>query len=460
MDNVHCTVQYAIKPLTPTSEPRLTMMITSVTMRLTLTLVVAAACVLIRTSHAFSQSSGIIHVHTSRSLTTTTQLSATEPTKESMEQDIQDMRAQAKERLRALTEQMEGLKHDDDDDKNESRNDENEIVEKLTRQNEQVAANNEGAAPAPAAASTSKATATLFSKATPLDFPQRTSKSNSDQNKDLLDDTRWKIVFNIGRERGTWMTEKWGASGDRLLFQVVVDLTEEPLYERDEFFQGVAGQKKLEIVEAWVFSTGVGAASRGRQPVAVKSQGGYKVLPGKGPAGTDILRLYIELTDKVQSKADSDVYCPAGRVYGTCGYFATPGVLQDRSSGGSERDQPHPKDMLMDEQRRLSRQYKQIEEEQEEDVRLVSWDQMKKMKKLMELRMQLDRVATELQRAREWEPEKSQLRMSQDGRVSLTKEGGVSCNVRKGLASEYHILGKMELASIKHEDDDHDDADN
>jgi hypothetical protein len=431
------------------------MMITSVTMRLTLTLVVAAACVLIRTSHAFSQSSTGIHImHTSRSLA---KLSATEPTKESMEQDIQDMRAQAKERLRVLTEQMEGFKHDDD--KNDSRSDEQEIVEKIARQNEQVAAKNKGAAPA--AASTSKATATLFSKATPPPtFPQRTSKSNSDQNKDLLDDTRWKIVFNIGRERGTWMTEKWGASGDRLLFQVVVDLTEEPLYERDEFFQGVAGQKKLEIVEAWVFSTGVGAASRGRQPVAVKSQGGYKVLPGKGPAGTDILRLYIEMTDKVQSKADSDVYCPAGRVYGTCGYFATPGVLQDRSSGGG-RDQPYSKDILMDEQRRLSRQYKQIEEEQEEDKRLVSWDQMKRMKKLMELRIQLDRVATELQRAREWEPEKSQLRMSQDGRVSLTKEGGVSCNVRKGLALEYHILGKMELASVKHEDDDdHDDADN
>jgi hypothetical protein len=426
------------------------MMITSVTMRLTLTLAVAAAWFQIQSSHAFSQSSAGIQTRNSRSLTTTHTQLAAEPTKESMEQDIQDMRAQAKERLRALTEQMEGFKHDDDDVKDSTGMDEKAIVEKLTKQNEEIAAKNKGAAPA--AASTSKATATLFAKAAPPPtLPQR--KSNNDQNKDLLDDTRWKIVFNIGRERGTWMTEKWGASGDRLLFQVVVDLTEEPLYERDEFFQGVAGQKKLEIVEAWCFSTGVGAASRGRQPVAIKPQGGYKVLPGKGPAGTDILRLYIELTDKVQSKADSDVYCPAGRVYGTCGYYAKPGILS-----GAGRDQPHPKDMLMEEQRRLSRQYKQIEEEQEEDERLVSWDQMKRMKKLMELRLQLDRVATELQRAREWEPEKSQLRMSQDGRVSLTKEGGVSCNVRKGLALEYHILGKMELASVKHEDDDHDDA--
>jgi hypothetical protein len=424
-------------------------------MRLGLTLVVTAACVLIRTSHAFSQPSRAIHKYNSRSwMTTRTQLGA-EPTKESMEQDIQDMRAQAKERLRALTEQMEGFKHDDDDVKSNK----NEMEsEKPTRQDETVAAKNKVAAPAPAAAGTSKSTATLFAKSTPPIVRQRTS-NNEQSKKDLLDDTRWKIVFNIGRERGTWMTEKWGKSGDRLLFQVVVDLTEEPLYERDEFFQGVAGQKKLEIVEAWVFSTGVGAASRGRQPVAVKSGGGYKVLPGKGPAGTDIMRLYIELTENVRSKTDSDVYCPAGRVYGTCGYFATPGILQDRSGGGG-RDQPHPKDMLIEQQRVLLRKYKQIEEEQEEDERLVSWDQMKKMKEIMDLRMQLDRVATELQRAREWEPERSQLRMSQDGRVSLTKEGGVSCNVRKGLALEYHILGKMELASIKHEDDDDDDADN
>jgi hypothetical protein len=422
------------------------MMITSVTMQLTLTLAVAAACLLIRTSHGFSQLSTVCHTYNSRSLVTT-QLAA-EPTKESMEQDIQDMRAQAKERLRALTEKMEDFKHHDDDDKNGK---DEKKSNTPTRQDENIAAKNKVAAPAEG---TSKSTAT--SKPTQAPLPQRKSK---EQNIDLLDDTRWKIVFNIGRERGTWMTDKWGKSGDRLRFQVVVDLTEEPLYERDEFFQGVAGAKKLEIVEAWVVPTGVGAASRGRQPIAVQKMGGYKVLPGKGPAGTDILRLYIDLSEKVQSKADSDVYCPAGRVYGTCGYFAMRDHSQDGSVGGVT-DQPHPKDMLLDQQRMLQRQYNTIEQEQEADERLVSWDQMKKMKQLMDLRMQLDLVAKELQRAKEWEPEKSQLRMSRDGRVALTKEGGVSCKVQRGLAVEYHILGKMELASIKHEDDDDDDADN
>jgi hypothetical protein len=415
------------------------MTITSFTMRLTL--VVAAASLLVRTSHAFTQSSPVMQTSTysSRSVvtTTSTQLAA-EPTKESMEQDIQDMRAQAKERLRALTEQMEDFKprhHDDDNGKEEKERKE------PARKDEKVAAKNKIVASA--AAGTYKLTAT----SEPTIPPQRKSKEN---NLELLDDTRWKIFFNLRRERGTWMPDEWGKSGDSLRFQVTVDLTEEPSYERDDFFLDVTGAKVLEIVEAWIIPTGVGAASRGRQPIKVEPLGAYKVMAGKGPAGTDILRLYIELPEKVQSKADGDIYCPAGRVYGTCGYYSQEG------NSGVTAGQPHPKDVLVEQQRMLQQRYKQIEEEQEADERLISWDQMQNMKKLMDLRMQLGRVAEELQRAREWEPDKSQLRFTRDGKVALTKEGGVSCKVRKGLAVEYHILGKMELASIKHEDDDDD----
>jgi hypothetical protein len=422
------------------------MTITSFTMQLTLA--VAAACLLIRTSHAFSQSSTFMYTSTYNSrlvvTTTSTQLAA-EPTKESMEQDIQDMRAQAKERLRALTEQMADFKprHDDDDDENGKDKKESKVP---ATEEEKVASKNKILA---SAAGTYKLTATSEPPTLPS---QRKSKEN---NLELLDDTRWKIFFNLRRERGTWMNDQWGKSGDSLRFQVTVDLTEEPSYERDDFFQGVAGAKVLEIVEAWVVPTGVGAASRGRQPIKVEPVGAYKVLPGKGPAGTDILRLYIELLEKVQSKADGDIFCPEGRVYGTCGYYS-----QEGNGGVILAGKPYPKDVLMEQQRMLQQRYKEIEEEQEADERLMSWDQIQNMKKLMDLRMQLGRVAEELQRAREWEPEKSQLRMSRDGKVALTKEGGVSCKVRKGLAVEYHILGKMELASIKHEDDDDDDADN
>ena len=46
------------------------------------------------------------------------------------------------------------------------------------------------------------------------------------------------------------------------------------------------------------------------------------------------------------------------------------------------------------------------------------------------------------------EPDRALLRLSQDQSVGLTKEGGVCCRVHKGLAIEYHILGKFETASM------------
>jgi hypothetical protein len=412
-----------------------------------------AACILISSSsHAFSQPSTRMHTGTYYSHTTRpstwSSLTAVEPSKESMEHDIQEMRTQAKERLRALSEQMEDWKEDQPQSDNNSDNDSADETKKPAnvKQDEQVETEAK-AQPQVLAAAVSKKKRIA---------PYVSQRQRKQKKLDLLDDTRWRIVFNIGREPATWMPATWGKSGDRLRFSVVVDLTDEPLYERDEFFQGVAGAKILQVVEAWVAPTGVGAASRGRRPIAVQQTGGYKVLAGKGPAGTDIVRIYVELTEQVRAKAGSDVSCPVGRVYGTCGYFAMHDYSQDILGEG---DQPHPKEILAKQHLALQRQYEQIKEELDSDERLFSMDQLQKMKQLMDLRVQLGNVGKELQRAREWEPEKSQLRKSRDGRVGLTREGGVCCKVQKGITVEYHILGKMELASIKHEDEEDDDDD-
>eukprot|EP00957_Ditylum_brightwellii_P120908 9221616-Ditylum_brightwellii.AAC.1 len=41
--------------------------------------------------------------------------------------------------------------------------------------------------------------------------------------------------------------------------------------------------------------------------------------------GTDILRFYVELEKEVRHQG-GDVYCPAGRIYCTCGYFPQNGT--------------------------------------------------------------------------------------------------------------------------------------
>lgn len=244
----------------------------------------------------------------------------------------------------------------------------------------------------------------------------------------LLDGTRWKVMLNIGREPGTWMPKTWGISGERLLINVEVEFTDEPLYQREEFLNGMVNAKKLEIHHVDLGPT----LSEDLRHVQFKDTGGWRVAPGEGPMGTDVLRFYIEIEEEVRHQG-GDVYCPKGRVYCTCGYFPMhqPSGIQDR---------------LRAEQDRLTIEHDRLSLEMEQAGML---DKLKIGKQMLNIRMEAGKVGDQLNEARVREPEKSLLRLSRKGDVGLTKEGGVCCKVVKGLAVEYHILGKFGVASIE-----------
>lgn len=122
----------------------------------------------------------------------------------------------------------------------------------------------------------------------------------------LLDNTTWKIMLNIGKEPGTWMPESWGKSGERLLLNLVVDFCPDQLYEREEFLNSLGGAKVLKVIDNEL-TIGPTLTEDSRK-VAVKD-GGWRVAPGEGPAGTDLLRFYFEIEEKAQHK-NCDVYCP------------------------------------------------------------------------------------------------------------------------------------------------------
>lgn len=265
----------------------------------------------------------------------------------------------------------------------------------------------------------------------------------------------WKIVFNIGREAGTWMPGDWGASGDRLLFQCTVHFTGDDTTvlstaeQRDEFFHGGAARALL-VADAFVLPHGVGRHSVGRRALPVKPVGAYRVCRGQGPAGTDIVRLYIELTDAVvvaaatDPLAASDVSCPAGRVYGTCGYFPTPAAASG-DSASSRRDAVQQKyhDAL-----RAYEAQTDAEGHHNNNGMLRQWH---RMHEAWQAKQVVEQLAAQLQLARQRDPEKSLLRYNRAQTVGLTREGGVCCKVRKGLALEYHILGRMQVGCV---DDD------
>jgi hypothetical protein len=370
------------------------------------------------------------------------------------------MKREAARRLEALTEQMDELKREQKGDATtttqptalsvtpatSSNDDENEIA---TKSIDHSLDSMEGDWADPAVFQPSQTdNIILSSSSSAAASPSPQIAISLPTNTNLLVNTRWKVAFNIGRESGTWMPNDWGNSGDRLLFHVVIDFTDDILKEREDFFHGstAAGAKVLNVKEAWVVPVGVGTESRGRQPVRVKSTGGYKVLPGQGPLGTDIVRFYVELEEDVKDKLHSDVFCPRGRVYATCGYFPI-----HRKDVGIRS----ARDIMEDEHRDVMIRYEQLSRQIDTEESLFSMERLKLMKELFDVKRELERSTRRLREARQREPERSQLRLTRDGGVGLTKEGGVCCKVRKGVTLEYHILGRIELACIeKHEDHD------
>jgi hypothetical protein len=107
------------------------------------------------------------------------------------------------------------------------------------------------------------------------------------------------------------------------------------------------------------------------------------------------------------------------------------------------------KDLVREEMRILEATYEELSTENELDTDLFSWKKLQRTKQFMDLRSQATKLNQKMHDAHVREPDRSILRLSRDQSVGLTKEGGVCCKVHKGLAIEYHILGKFEIASME-----------
>lgn len=254
----------------------------------------------------------------------------------------------------------------------------------------------------------------------------------------LLDKTRWRVMLNIGREPGTWMTKTWGVSGDRLYLNVELEFTPDQLYERDDFFNGVSGSKVLHVIHNEA-SLAPSMMEGGRR-VRVKN-GGWRVVPGEGPMGTTVVRFFFDVEEETRHRG-SDVYLPSGRVYCTCGYFPMAGRSNADGCMSS-------RELMQKEVHELEMEYQGLQNANAQDENIFSMDKLKRAKEMMDIRREAAELTNAIQLERVREPEKSLLRLSQDQSVGLTREGGVCCKRQKGVAVEYHILGKFEIASME-----------
>jgi hypothetical protein len=247
---------------------------------------------------------------------------------------------------------------------------------------------------------------------------------------DLLGDTSWKIVFDIGREQGTWMPAQWGKSGSHLRVEIHCTFSSSTAVAntKDPFFShSTEPVRCIQIEEAFVWPTTVGV---GRRPLKIDPQAGrYQVCPGVGPAGTDLLRLMIPIP--VDLKKD-DITLNAGPVYGTTGYFGHPDEGRQQIINTVQQEYDH----CLAECAKLQRELLATDN-------FVAWCRARHA--VWTAERALDRAVDRMTMAGHHYPDHAHMRTDPSGRVGLAKEGGLCVSVHTGVAMEYHILGRMEV---------------
>jgi len=264
---------------------------------------------------------------------------------------------------------------------------------------------------------------------------------------DLLDDTRWKISLNIGREPGTWMPKTWGASGERLLLNLEVCFSPEHLYE-DFLGNGVgvvASPKICRVVDGEVLALAAPSGDDdggGGQTFRVKD-GGWSVLLEEGPMNRDLLRFYVEIEKDVScGGVGGDVYCPAGRIYCTCEYLPL-----HRTTVSQKWELKKKLGVL---ERKLNGlQAKMKDEGQFSVAKLFGSETPDVTNELLKIRKEAQTIKNKLTHASDTEPAEDLLQFSKKGDVALTNGGSVCRKIKKSsIKTEYHILGKFDLLAV------------
>jgi len=348
------------------------------------------------------------------------------PSDEMMRKDIEEMREEAKKRLLSLNAQVEDML-----EKHHQLKHINSDHDKLGKKEEKL---------------TDKVVDHSMTAVISVDnIPEHASSTNVETtngldeilppphylaDSTLLQETRWKVVIRVGSARENAVLE---GIEKPLFIHLVIDFASDALLEGDDLLQGKSnGAKVMEVREAWI---GAASLTEGRQrDVKIKPTGGWKVMPGQGPKGIDILRFYFDVDEEISHEHMSTLRIPGTRIYCTSGIFN----MEHHSESEAF------KDYLRSELDRLVHKYEDLTLEGEQDERLFSMEGVKRAKQMMDLRTQIKAANKRITQARIRDPEKAMLRLSRRRDVGVTKEGQVCYRE----SNEYLVLGKMEMASV------------
>lgn len=173
--------------------------------------------------------------------------------------------------------------------------------------------------------------------------PDTGADADADADTNSIDTTAttYRLYFDIGREEGTWMDPRWGASERRIEGTLDVCFSSNPA--------------TVEVADKMVDDNQMGASSpcfmvqtakqarlKGgfdEMGVVTEQPGGYRVDGlSSSPRKSQTLRFYVT----VDGTQDGDVSIPEGRLY-----FSLPCFVKGSSSSSSSNDQGSPPTMLL-----------------------------------------------------------------------------------------------------------------
>ena len=232
------------------------------------------------------------------------------------------------------------------------------------------------------------------------------------------------------------MPNEWGKSGQRLNLSFTAEFTPSQLFDRDDFLRGGYANAKIFHVLDNEIRLGP-SISEGERKYRVKD-GGWQVTRGDGPLGTDLLRFFIEVDERIEHTG-GDVHVPRGRVYSSCGYFP---FLNNGDNGSSV------KDAFTKELDDIEEQIMKLQKAKEEIKNPFNLEGIKISREIFKLNRDAEQVANKLNFMAVKEPDRSLLRFSKDEDVGLTKEGGVCCQVNKGPVVECEYMVNISFCLV------------
>ena len=123
----------------------------------------------------------------------------------------------------------------------------------------------------------------------------------------------YRLYIDIGREEGTWMDARWGASGKRIEFTLDIKLRTDKLAEKkaeDRMVKDNFGGKSSQI-----YSLDSAPKARLRQGFDEMKcrDGAYRIDMAKNGVGT--IRFYVQVEGTSQTSSYGDVSVPEGGLY-------------------------------------------------------------------------------------------------------------------------------------------------